>query len=235
MTTAVFFDVDFTLIYPGPTFQGEGYRQFGAKYGLTLEPDAFGAAVVRASCLLEGLRDHAYDAQLFINYTQRIIEEMGGRGPGVVGCAEEIYREWAACRHFSLYEDVEPVLRQLSASGIRLGLISNTHRCLDSFQTHFDLQNLISVAVSSFEHGYMKPHPSIFESALEQLRVTAAETMMVGDSLTQDIEGALAVGMRGVLLRRSGVPVPATPEGGTDRAIGRVPVIRSLYELPPLL
>jgi len=30
MTSAVFFDVDFTLIYPGPTFQGEGYRRFGA-------------------------------------------------------------------------------------------------------------------------------------------------------------------------------------------------------------
>ena len=30
-TRAVFFDVDFTLIYPGPVFQGEGYRAFCAR------------------------------------------------------------------------------------------------------------------------------------------------------------------------------------------------------------
>ncbi len=235
MTRAVFFDVDFTLIYPGPTFQGEGYRRFGAKHGLRLAPDAFARAVVRASFLLDGLRDHAYDAQLFIDYTRLIIEEMGGRGPGVAGCAQEIYREWAACGHFSLYDDVDPVLRQLAARGIRLGLISNTHRCLDSFRTHFDLQDVISVAVSSFEHGYMKPHPSIFEAALEQLGVAAAETVRVGDSPKQDIEGALAVGMRAVLLRRCGGAVAASPEPAAERAIEGVPVIGSLYELPGLL
>jgi hypothetical protein len=34
MTRAVFFDVDFTLIYPGPTFLGEGYQQFCERHGL---------------------------------------------------------------------------------------------------------------------------------------------------------------------------------------------------------
>ena len=29
--SAVFFDVDFTLIYPGPTFQGAGYQEFCAR------------------------------------------------------------------------------------------------------------------------------------------------------------------------------------------------------------
>ena len=38
MTSAVFFDVDFTLIYPGPTFRGSGYREFGERNGLDLEP-----------------------------------------------------------------------------------------------------------------------------------------------------------------------------------------------------
>ena len=35
MTKAVFFDVDFTLIYPGPMFGGEGYQQFGARHGVS--------------------------------------------------------------------------------------------------------------------------------------------------------------------------------------------------------
>jgi putative hydrolase of the HAD superfamily len=73
----------------------------------------------------------------------------------------------------------------------------------------------------------MKPHRSIFEAALKLAGVSAAEAMMVGDSLTQDIDGARGVGMRGVLVRRSGTEV-STPH--TD-----VPVIRSLAELTGLL
>ena len=65
-----------------------------------------------------------------------------------------------------MYDDVPDVLRALHASGLKIGLISNSHRCLASFQTHFDLQGLFAVTVSSVEHGYMKPHPSIFEAAL---------------------------------------------------------------------
>ena len=36
-TQAVFFDVDFTLIYPGPAFQGEGYRTFCARHGIEVD------------------------------------------------------------------------------------------------------------------------------------------------------------------------------------------------------
>jgi putative hydrolase of the HAD superfamily len=107
-----------------------------------------------------------------------------------------------------------------------MGLISNSHRCLTSFQEHFELEGLISAAISSSEHGFMKPHPSIFEAALAEAGVTAAEAMMVGDSMSHDIEGARRAGMRGVLVHRSGTPPPD---------VGDVPVISSLDELPSLL
>ena len=35
---AVLFDVDFTLIYPGPTFQGEGYERFCTQHGILVDP-----------------------------------------------------------------------------------------------------------------------------------------------------------------------------------------------------
>jgi len=52
---------------------------------------------------------------------------------------------------------------------------------------------------------------------------------MVGDSVRQDIEGALNVGMRAILLNRGDNAAPAV--------VGdqRVPVIRSLRELPDLV
>ena len=78
---AVFFDVDFTLIYPGPTFQGEGYARFCERYGMTIDAEKFDEAVRAASSVLDAAQDHVYDADIFVCYTKRIIEEMGGEGP----------------------------------------------------------------------------------------------------------------------------------------------------------
>src|SRR5919201_3727025 len=227
-TQAVFFDVDLTLIYPGPTFRGEGYQAFCRRYGMEVLPANFAAAVANAAPLLDCTDDAPSDPEIFVAYTRRIIEEMGGRGDCLDACAREIYEEWAACQHFELYDDVPPVLRELVAAGIRIGLISNTQRCLASFQSHFELQGLIAATVSSFEHGRMKPHPSIFTAALERLAVPAVDAVMVGDSVRQDIEGALGAGMRAVLLHRGDNPPARAAELG-------VPVIKSLRELPPLL
>lgn len=223
-TRGVFFDVDFTLIYPGPRFQASGYHEFCARHGIEVDPSAFDRAVAEAASGLEP-GDDIYDAQLYVDYTKRIILGMGGRGAALDAAAREIYDEWAACQHFAMYEDVPDVLRTLHASGLKIGLISNSHRCLASFQTHFELQGLFAATVSSLEHGYMKPHPSIFQAALRSAGVAACDAVMVGDSLMHDVDGARRLGMRGVLVARSGRV--AAPPG--------IPVIQSLRELPPLL
>ena len=224
-TRAVFFDVDFTLIHPGPRFQGVGYREMCARHGVEVDAGRFDAAVAGASGLLDSA-DQLYDAAIFVNYTNRIIELMGGAGPGVDAASQELYAAWAQHHHFSLYDDVSAALRQLCADGHRLGLISNSHRCLVSFQSHFELEGLIAVAVSSSAHGYLKPHPSIFRAALELMQARPGDAVMVGDSLAHDVDGARQVGMEGVLLDRGGRV--ANPPSG-------VRVIRSLDQLPDLL
>jgi FMN phosphatase YigB (HAD superfamily) len=45
------------------------------------------------------------------------------------------------------------------------------------------------------EVGYLKPHPAIFEHALGALAVAASETVMVGNSLAEDVGGAQRLGM----------------------------------------
>lgn len=225
-TDAVFFDVDFTLIYPGPAFQGVGYRGFCAKHGIAVDEVQFDEAVRAALASLDDA-GHVYDDEIFIRYTRRIIEGMGGQAAEDVldACASEIYVEWARCHHFYLYDDVADVMRQLSDSGIKVGLISNSHRSLEEFQAHFTLGAVVSAAVSSAEHGYLKPHPSIFHAALQRAGVRADASVMVGDSVVHDVEGARGVGMRPVLLHRAGGSAPAVD----------VPVIRTLADLPPLL
>jgi putative hydrolase of the HAD superfamily len=72
----------------------------------------------------------------------------------------------------------------------------------------------------------MKPHPKIFQAALDRMQVRADQAVMVGGSLTHDVAGARLVGMRAILLARGGAP--AATGGGVE-------VIRSLDELAPLL
>ncbi|MDQ3169269.1 MAG: HAD family hydrolase [Acidobacteriota bacterium] len=217
---AVFFDVDFTLIYPGPALQAEGHRTVCDRHGVAIDPSRWEAAVRGASSLLHS-GDQLYDARIFIDYTAKIIEGMGGAGQGVDAASREIYDEWAVCHHFSLYDDVAETLMRLHHEGYRIGLISNTHRCLTSFQSHFALDGLIAAAVSSSAHGYMKPHASIFQAALTLAGVTAEESVMVGDSYAHDIAGAEAIGMRGILIARG--PHPAESPS--------CPVISSLGEI----
>ena len=230
---AVLFDVDFTLIYPGPMFRGEGYHAFCARHGIAVDPATFDHAVASASSILDDAEGSPYDAEIFVAYTRHIIEQMGGKAAGekLDACAREIYTEWAINQHFELYDDVPAVLRELTAAGVRVGLISNSHRCLDSFQSHFELREFVAGAVSSADHGFMKPHPSIFQAALELVGVPAADAVMVGDSVSQDIEGALRAGMRAILLDRSEHAAPRQEE---LRARG-VPVIKSLAELMDLV
>jgi putative hydrolase of the HAD superfamily len=52
-------------------------------------------------------------------------------------------------------------------------------------------------------HGKTKPHETIFRRMLELLDVAPGEAMMVGDTVEDDIEGALAIGMHAVLLDRA--------------------------------
>jgi HAD superfamily hydrolase (TIGR01662 family) len=221
--SAVFFDVDFTLIYPGPTFQGAGYQRFCAAHGIGVDPGQFDAAVKASSFILDDVEEPLYDDALFVHYTASIIEHMGGRGPGVIQAARDIYEQWAGNHHFEMYDDVEPVLRDLATRGYTVGVISNSHRSLDAFQDHFALAGLIHASVSSAEHGYLKPHRSIFDEALSRAGAVASRSVMVGDSVKADVGGALASGMRAVLLRRSGDVPTNLPQG--------VPVIRSLTEL----
>jgi HAD superfamily hydrolase (TIGR01662 family) len=224
-TAAVFFDVDFTLIHPGPRFQASGYQECCGRHGIVVDPARFDRAVADASSVLDHA-DQLYDDELYVKYTSRIIELMGGSSPAVALAARELYAEWAEHHHFSLYEDVVDTLHALRDRGVRIGLISNSHRCLASFQSHFELDGLIAVAVSSPDHGYMKPHPHIFKAALDLMQVEADAAAMVGDSLRHDVDGARRIGMRGVLIARGAVPAHVDDE---------VIVIRSLRELPERL
>lgn len=81
-----------------------------------------------------------------------------------------------------------------------LGVVSNSM----GKNTRVDLTitgliDLFEAIIISSEVGKRKPHPFIFESALQQLEVKPSEAIFVGDDIYEDIYGAKQVGMKTVL------------------------------------
>jgi FMN phosphatase YigB (HAD superfamily) len=79
-------------------------------------------------------------------------------------------------------------------------VVSNGIRDLRQFVADHRLD--VDAIVDSRTHGRVKPHPTIFQAALDLLEVDAADAVMVGDSPAEDIDGARALGMRAILIDR---------------------------------
>jgi putative hydrolase of the HAD superfamily len=213
MLRAVLFDVDFTLARPGPELGPDGYVRAGERHGLRLEPARYDAA--RDAALVD-LRRHPeleHDDEIWFRFTERIVRGMGGDADSAYACAVEITRGWERHENFELYDDVPGALAVLRSAGLRIGLVSNSARDVREFAGHHGLD--VDAGISSFHHGRTKPHASIFRAVLDLLAVEPAEAVMVGDTIADDIEGALALGMRAILLDREGVKAGFEPRIGT--------------------
>ena len=58
--------------------------------------------------------------------------------------------------------------------------------------------------LTSAEVGARKPAPAIFSRALELAGVHAGDAVHVGDSVSEDVEGARTAGIAPILIRRDG-------------------------------
>jgi putative hydrolase of the HAD superfamily len=218
---AVLFDVDFTLVKPGPDLGPEGYRKLGRKYRLDLDPARYSEARVAAVEKVERHPELRHDEEMWFAFTELIIRGMGGDAPAARDLAIEMTRLWERSENFDLYDDALPVMEQLRRQGLKLGLVSNGGREIADFAAHHALE--VDCAIASRGHGWIKPHESIFRAALDVLGVETDEAVMVGDSVEDDIEGAAAIGMRALLVDRED-RYPEVP----DR-------LRDLWSLPAAL
>jgi FMN hydrolase / 5-amino-6-(5-phospho-D-ribitylamino)uracil phosphatase len=109
---------------------------------------------------------------------------------------EAEHAEWQPAR--MLATTTHALLEALRDRDLRVGLVSNAfdpppllHRDLEQM----GVAHRLDVAVFSSEVGVRKPHPAIFERALEAIGVEPEATLFVGDTLATDIAGARALGM----------------------------------------
>jgi HAD superfamily hydrolase (TIGR01493 family) len=225
----VMFDLDYTLLRPGDLFEAPGYRRTGERFGLHLDEALWPQAERRAVTAVKERRAQtgdAHDDGLLRVIAGAVIEGLGG-GPeeAVAAAVDYVAAAWSSAENFGLYDDVLPCLRALRAASVRMAVASNAiGHALEETVAHFALDEFVEVSVSSAEVGVIKPACAVFEAVLRRTGVPGSAAVMVGDSLRDDVEGALACGCSAILLDRAG------------RAAGApLPRITSLLELPAAL
>lgn len=157
---------------------------------------------------------------------QRLGFNLEEKDPIVTGATKAFADELK--RHTSPDPEAIDVLQQLHRK-YKLGLVSNfgIPECGYELLDEFELKQFLDAVVISGVINRRKPSPEIFMAALKALGVEASETVFVGDSLTDDVQGSQNVGMRAVLLRKRPIP--------EDNEIKPNAIIEQLSELPKLL
>lgn len=124
--------------------------------------------------------------------------------------AEELAEQFGVerrARH-EVFTDVAAALGRLKESH-SLALVTNGAACLQREKLAASgLSEYFEAIVVSADLGVAKPDATVFQHALSQLEVDSDRAVMVGDSISKDVEGALAAGLGAVWVNRSGRSAP---------------------------
>lgn len=114
-----------------------------------------------------------------------------------------------------------PELLARLVARFRLAIVTNTHdsELVPRHLEQLGIARLFESVVTSVEHGFRKPHPTIFTHAAGMLGASVERCIHIGDDLEADYHGAQIAGLRALLIdpaRASGVPERARLESVLD-------------------
>ena len=111
----------------------------------------------------------------------------------------------AMAKHFARKESWEPidganeVLERLRDDGRRLAILSNWDSTLHTLLAAHGISQCCEFVLTSAEVGHKKPHPKIFDLAIERMGVGRDEAIHIGDSLEDDVGGARGASIDAIL------------------------------------
>jgi putative hydrolase of the HAD superfamily len=129
---------------------------------------------------------------------QETLKDIGRPNDDLAAHLNEVYLKHRF-EDMELFDDVLPTLERLRKR-YTIGLISNGN----SYPGGSGLENIFQFTIFPRDTGVEKPDPRIFQHGLERAGCSKHEMLHVGDSVKDDIGGALKAGIRSVWLNREG-------------------------------
>ena len=220
----VFFDAAGTLFEPREQV-GASYARIAQKYGVEATAEevhhAFRRVFGRSPGLAFGPGHRAAELRVLERRWWYELVAASFEGLGTFTdfdrYFDELFAYFADPDHWRLDPQAPPALTQLRDASLELGMISNFDYRLYRILDGLGLQRFLDSVTISSEAGYAKPAPAIFEIALAKHRARPSQAMHVGDVEQLDVMGALAAGIRPVLLDPA-TPRPWRHEGESFRA-----------------
>ncbi|HEX6511233.1 MAG TPA: HAD family hydrolase [Chloroflexota bacterium] len=154
-------------------------------------------------------QEHYWDRQVDPGFQAQLrwLSERLGVPPGDAQLQAELeaaYVEPIFASPPRLEPEAIPVLTELQARGLKLGLICNTSvtpgSALRRLLAGWDLDRLLGVMLFSDETGVRKPAPEIFRLAAQRLGVELPAMLHVGDRPDIDVQGAISAGAQALLV-----------------------------------
>jgi HAD superfamily hydrolase (TIGR01509 family) len=133
------------------------------------------------------------------------------------------------------FPGVRQLFEKIRTDGRRIALASSCKSDeLGSYMDLADIRDLVDVKATSDDADRSKPHPDIFEAALEALNgITAANAIVVGDT-PYDAEAAGKIGLRSVGLLTGGFSESELRAAGCIAVYGTPEHLLSEYGSSPL-
>ena len=230
----VLLDVGDTMVRPDPSWR-DVYATVFADHGIEATADQFEAAFREAWKDWEQEGPFEASEEASFGRLMALDRLVFGR-LGYADLPESFFRDvdqaFRQRSAFYVFPDVIPALQAMRAAGLRLAVVSNWGWAAPELLQTLELAQHFEVLSISARVGYQKPHPAIFEHALDLLRVDPAEAVHVGDDPKADVVGARRAGIEPILVDRHG---RAHPPIGAEAPSDGVTVIADLAELLDLL
>ena len=186
MMKAILFDLDRTLLDRDTaviTFAQQQYQRFSAHL------QSVSAETYQARFVALDNRGYVDKARVY----QQLVGEFGLEEPAWPDLLNDYRLNFSQC--CVLFPGTKIVLAQLQRAGLKLGLITNgSSRQMTNIRA-IEIADFFETILISEQEGVKKPEPEIFLRALTKLKLSAAETVFVGDNPIADIAGANQVGM----------------------------------------
>lgn len=199
---AVSFDVGGTLLEPWPSV--------GEVYADTLERVT--RARVDPAKLTEGFVQ-AWNQRGAFDYTkdgwrQLVVATFrNAKAPEVDDeLFDALYQRFESPNVWRMFPDAALALEMLSDLGVPLIIVSNWDERLRSLLEAMELVDGFASILISCEVGSQKPAPELFRAAVDSIGLAPEEVLHIGDSKTEDLEGARAAGLEARLLDRDAGP-----------------------------